>query len=157
MPRRGLLWYVLLVVANVLLLAGIINVWWGEDSPPAGRSAQHGPQVPKVPTLRDSQSLEAFQVIAARSLFAPDRHGPLAGGPTPKGQAGLEGSRLMGVIIVGQDKAALIARSGPGAAPQQVEIVHLGEQLGPDQVVEISSDTVTFQGKSGKRTLTFPE
>jgi hypothetical protein len=72
----------------------------------------------------------------------------------------------MGVIIVGDQRAALIARAGglapgapgaPGAPPQQVEVVRLGEQLGNDTVMEISSDTVTFQGKSGKRTLGFPE
>jgi hypothetical protein len=163
--RRGILWYVLLALLNGLLLVGIVNIWWGEGSAPGSGRARQGPEAPKAPALRDSQPLEAFQVIAARNLFSPDRSGP-AGGAAGKGVAGLEGSRLMGVIIVGDQRAALIARAGglapgapgaPGAPPQQVEVVRLGEQLGNDTVMEISSDTVTFQGKSGKRTLGFPE
>jgi hypothetical protein len=161
MRRHGILWYVLLLLVNGLLLVGIVNIWWGEESAPSNGRARQGPETPKAPALRDSQPLEVFQVIAARSLFSPDRSGPEAG--AGKGAAGLEGGHLMGVIIVGDQRAALIARAGgpapgaPGAPPRQVDVVRLGEQLGNDTVVEISTDTVTVQGKSGKRTLGFPQ
>jgi hypothetical protein len=162
--RRGFLWTLLLLAANGLLLVGIIQVWWGEGSVPAPAGTRTALEVPQTPILRDQQPLNAFRVIAAKNLFSQDRTGPDPGEPSAKGNASLEGRRLLGIIIIGEEKAAMIGGPGgsggparpPGRQPQ-VEVVRLGEQWGGFQVVEISTEAVVFQGKDGKKTLNFPE
>ena len=157
--RRGLLWTLLLVAVNGLLLVGIVQVWWGEESVPAGAGTRPALEVPKAPILRDQQALSAFRVISAKNLFSQDRTGPDPGKPAAQGQPSLEGRRLLGVIIIGEEKAALIGGQpgGPAARQPQVEVVRLGEQWGGFQVAEISSEAVVFQGKDGKKTLNFPD
>jgi hypothetical protein len=155
MWRRGLIWYLLLAVVNGLLLVGIVNVWWGEELAPETARSRQGLEVPKAPILRDRQPLTAFQVISTKNLFSPERTGPEAG-VAKKGQGSLEGGSLLGVIIVGEERAALIGQPSP-RGPQQVQVVRLGEQFGGFQVLEITSEGVVFQGKAGKKTLGFPE
>lgn len=153
---RGFLWCLLLVVVNGLLLAGIVNIWWGEEAAPAGARSRPGPEVPRAPMLRDNQPLTAFRVVSAKNLFSQERTGPEGLGDGKKGSGSLEGGRLLGIIIVGEEKAALIGQSAPRGV-QQVQVVRLGEQFGGYQVIEISSEAVVFQGQTGKQTLNFPE
>ncbi len=152
--RRGLLWYVLLGAANLLVLVGLVNVWWGEEALPGAGLSRQGLEVPKVPSLRDSQPLEAFQVIATKNLFSPERSAPE--GLDRKGQGSLEGGSLLGIIIVGEERAALISQPSPRGQPQ-VQTVRLGEQFGSFQVLDITIDSVIFKGKTGKKVLSFPE
>jgi hypothetical protein len=162
--RRGInFWHILLVAANCLLLVAIIQVWWGGGESPALSRSGKGPEVPKTPILRDAQSLNAFRVIQAKNLFSQDRSGPDSEVQTAK-QDTLEGRKLLGTIIIGNERAAMIGGGGggqpPGRAPQQppqIEVVRLGEEWGGFKVVEISSDGVVFQGKDGRKTLNFPE
>jgi hypothetical protein len=160
--RRGLnFWHILLAVVNCLLLVAIVQVWWGGGEGPTLSQSGKGPQVPKPPILRDTQTLSAFRVVSSKNLFSQDRTGPDPGMKTAK-QDTLEGRKLLGTIIIGNDKAAMIG-GGPARARSQkqtqveVEVVRLGEDWGGFKVVEISSDGVVFQGKDGKKTLNFPE
>lgn len=164
MGRRGLLWHLLLLLANGLVLWGIVHLWWGEAGAPAVSRAP-GPEVPRTPLLRDTQPLAAFRVVSMKNLFSQDRTGPdLTGGAGGKTQASLEGRRLLGVIIIGDDRAALIGRTAPPGRPGQkdpkateVEVVHQGEEWEGFKVVEISNEAVVFQGKEGRKTLNFPD
>jgi len=166
--RRGLLWTLLLVLVNGLLLLGVVQVWWGEDALPTPTGPRAGLEVPRPPILRDQQPLNAFRAVAAKNLFSQDRSGPDPGQPAAKGQAtSLEGRKLLGIIIIGDEKAALIggqAPSGPGRPPMaqaagqaHVDVVRQGEDWGGFKVVEISTEAVVFQGKDGKKTLNFPD
>ena len=117
--RRGInFWHILLVAANCLLLAAIIQVWWGGGEGPAQSRTAKGPEVPKTPILRDTQPLSAFRVVAAKNLFSQDRTGPDQEGPTAK-QDTLEGRKLLGTIIIGNERAAMIGgRPAPARGPQ---------------------------------------
>ncbi|MBM4274924.1 MAG: hypothetical protein FJ134_10770 [Deltaproteobacteria bacterium] len=164
MGRRGLLWHLLLLLANGLVLWGIIHIWWGETGAPE-ISRTPGPEVPRTPLLRDTQPLTAFRVVSMKNLFSQDRTGPdLTGGPGGKTEASLEGRHLLGIIIIGDDRAALIGKTAPagrpspaGAKPAEVDVVHQGEVWQGFKVVEISNEAVVFQGKEGRRTLNFPD
>jgi hypothetical protein len=144
---------------NCLLLAAIIQVWWGSGESPSLSRAGKGPQMPKTPMLRDTQPLNAFRVVAAKDLFSQERSGPEPGLPGAAKQDNLEGRKLLGTIIIGNERAAMIGgpTPGKGAKASDVEVVRLGEELGGFKVVEISSEGVVFLGKAGKKTLNFPE
>lgn len=118
-----------------------------------------GPKVPQTPILRDQQPLNAFRVVAAKNLFSQDRAGPESETPTAKAQDTLEGRQLLGTIIIGQERAALITgkEKKPGRQEPEVEVVRLGEEWDGFKVVDISNEAVTFQDKKGKKTLNFPE
>lgn len=158
--QRGFFWNILLLGLCGLLLLGIVHVWWGEELPTEKSRSGKGLGVPAVPLLRDDQPLSAYNVVASKNLFSQDRRGPEPGAPAPKVQATLEGRRLLGTIIVGTDRAALISQAPPRGQvgkTAQIEVVHQGEEWGGFTVLEISSESVVFQNKDGKKTLTFPE
>jgi hypothetical protein len=166
--RRGFnLVHIILLVANCLLLVAIFHVWWGEEAVPLKSHSGKGPEVPRTPMLRDQQGLNAFRIVSTKNLFSQDRTGPDLGGTTAKAPSTLEGKKLLGTMIIGEEHVALIGstkktgpiRPGlpvkPGTA--EVDVVHLGEQWEGFKVVEISSEAVIFQSKEGKKTLNFPE
>jgi hypothetical protein len=146
-----------LLIGIALLLLAFGNTWWGGASAPSRPRSAKGPEVPSAPILRDQQPLGSFAVVAAKNLFSQDRTGPSLG-PT-KGQNNLEGRQLLGIMIIGDTRAALIGgKTGPRAKGEtDVEVVYLGEEWGGFKVVEISNDAIIFQGKDGRRTLNFPE
>jgi hypothetical protein len=167
MGRRGLLWHLLLLLANGLVLWGVVHIWWGEESTPVASRAP-SPEMPKTPLLRDDKPLLAFREVSTKNLFAQDRTGPdLTGSPSAKTKSSLEGRNLLGVIIVGNDRAALIGRTGSrggrvplgGAksADVDIDVVRQGEEWEGYKVVEISNEAVVFQGKEGRQTLNFPD
>ncbi len=159
--RRGYnLWHIILLVVNCLLLLGVVSIWWGENGAPVASRPGRGPQLPKPPALRDQQPISAFNVVAAKDLFSQDRHAPATEQPA-KVQASLEGRQLLGTMIIGSDRIALISVK-PGAAGRarseaQVDVVHQGEEWEGFKILEISSEGVVLQGKDGKKTLNFPE
>ena len=158
--RRGFnLWHILLLVVNCLLLLAIVHIWWGEDGAQAPTRPGKGPEVPKAPLLRDQQPLSAFRVVAAKDLFNQDRKGPETDQPV-KAQASLEGRKLLGTMIIGSEKVALISGKATGARGQkapEIEVVRQGEEWDGFKVLEISVEAVILQGKDGKQTLNFPE
>ena len=154
--RRSLWWQLLLLAGSCLLLVGISRVWFVNGLAPTASLSRKGPQVPKVTPLRDQRPLRAFAVVASQDLFRQDRRGPTT--KTAKPQASLEGHTLLGTIIIGQEKAALISvKKGRGRHHPEVQVVRLGEEWEGFKVVEISNETVVLEGKKGKKTLNFPE
>ncbi|MCJ7819514.1 MAG: hypothetical protein MUP25_06825 [Syntrophales bacterium] len=148
---------------NLLLLAGvafvlvaIIHIWWGGDMPFQGPAAK-GPEMPKAPILRDQQPLSAFSPVVAKNLFSQARSNPTA--PVAKVQDSLEGRQLLGTMIIGETKAAIIGGKpqGGGKGTPDVEAVYLGEEWNGFKVLEIFNDSVTFLNKDGRKTLKFPE
>jgi len=151
MGRENLLWLGGLVLANLLVLAGIAHVWFGSgDAGPVARP-QEQLALPKAKPLRSMEVLETFNLVVVKDLFNPERSGSAA---TAKG-LGLEDAVLLGTVIVGQEKAVLIGQKGP-KGKQEVQVLRLGEQWRDFRLVEIGKDEVILQGKEGKRTLTFP-
>ena len=160
--RRGFkLWHIILVAVNCLLLLGIVHVWWDENGVPVASRPGRGPELPKAPALRDQQPLSAFRVVQAKDLFSQDRTGPEAE-QTVKAETSLEGRQLMGTMIIGSERVALISGKptptrGLPAVGVQVDVVHQGEDYEGFRVLEITSEAVILQGKDGKKTLNFPE
>ena len=156
--RRSLWWQLLLLAGSCLLLVGIFRVWFVNGLTPTTSLSRKGPAVPKVTPLRDQRPLSAFAVVASQDLFSQNRRGPTT--KTAKPQASLEGRILLGTIIIGQEKAALISMKkarGRGRHHPEVQVVRLGEEWEGLKVVEISNETVVLEGKNGKKTLNFPE
>jgi hypothetical protein len=167
--RRGFnLVHIILLVANCLLLVAIFHVWWGDEAAPVKSRSSKGPEVPRTPVLRDQQALNAFRIVSTKNLFSQDRTGPDLGGAVAKAPSSLEGKKLLGTMIIGEERVALIGSAkksvGPirpgrpvGPAAPEIDVVHLGEQWEGFKVVDISSEAVIFQSKEGKQTLNFPE
>jgi hypothetical protein len=150
------IWNILLFGGTCLLLFGIYSTWWGVEQATHSR-AHKGPKVPAAPILRDQQPLSAFEVIVQKDLFSLDRQGPTN---TPvKTNDALEGRQLLGIIIIGDTRAAIIAaKPAPGAKKEgSVEVVYLGEQWNDFKIEAITKESVVFQSKDGRKTLTFPE
>jgi hypothetical protein len=158
MRRRDLnIWNVLLLVGIGLLLLGTINIWWSTTGPQTQSRAGKEPAVPTAPILRDRQPLSAFAVVATKNLFSQDRTGPNPGAGSGKARETLEGRHLLGTIIIGDKKAALVSGEAAKPGATGVEVIFLGEQWGGFKVVDISNTGVIFQGKDGRKTLAFPE
>ncbi|MBW1917297.1 MAG: hypothetical protein JRI57_04640 [Deltaproteobacteria bacterium] len=153
--RQGRIWDILLLVANALLLGAIIGVWSGETTLPVKANAKAGVAVPQVPVLADKQPLSAFQIVQTKDLFSPQRMAFHLCPDPSKGQATLEGGKLQGIIIIGQEKAAIISSPDSRGRPQ-VQVVRQGEEWRGFKVVEICTEAVLFQGKGISKTLTFP-
>jgi hypothetical protein len=160
--RRGFkLWHVILVAVNCLLLLAIVNIWWGGTAGPVASRPGKGPKLPQNPMARDHEPLSAFRVVAAKDLFSQDRTGPVE--QSTKAQPTLEGRELMGIMVIGSDRMALISSKAapapghPAAHAAQVDVVRQGEDYEGFKVVEITSDAVVLQDKEGKKTLNFPE
>jgi hypothetical protein len=151
------IWKILLVGGTCLLLMGIYATWWGPGQATSRSSAAKGPLVPTAPILRDQKPLAAFELVAGKNLFSQDRIGPRQG--QAKSQNILEGYQLLGTIIVGDTRAALIGPKMPQRDKKgaEVEVVYLGEQWNGFKAMEISIESVVFQAKDGQKTLTFPE
>ncbi|MFI5331815.1 MAG: hypothetical protein ACHQ2F_12410 [Desulfobaccales bacterium] len=157
--RRGFkLWHIILVAVNCLLLLAIVNIWWGGTAGPVAARPGKGPELPQTPMLRDQQPLSAFRVVAVKDLFSQDRAGP--GEQPATAQATLEGRQLMGIMVIGSERFALISnktKSAPKQQEAQVDVVRQGEDYEGFKVVEITSEAVVLQDKEGKKTLNFPE
>jgi hypothetical protein len=145
----------LLLAGIALLLAAVVRIWWGGGEVPFRSPAAQGPEVPKAPVLRDQQPLTAFKSVVAQNLFSQDRNAPA--GEVAKVQDSLEGRQLLGTMIIGVTRAAIIGGKASGKGAPEVEAVYLGEEWHGLKVLEISHDSVTFTGKDGPKTLKFPD
>jgi hypothetical protein len=152
MGRKNLIWLGGLALANLLVLASIAQVWFGPREAQKGARDRDQLALPQPKTLRSKEALDSFNVVVAKDLFSPDRSG---GEMSPaKGQT-LEDGLLLGTIIVGDEKAVLIGQTG-AKGKQKIQVLRQGEQWRGFRLVEITKDGVIFQGKEGKRSLTFP-
>jgi hypothetical protein len=147
----------LLLAGIAFLLVAIIHIWWDGESMAFRSPSAKGPEVPMAPILRDQQPLSAFGTVSGKNLFSQDRSGPALG--PGKVQSSLEGHHLLGTMIIGDTRAALIGGKTParGKVKQEVDVIYLGEEWGGYKLVEISNDSVVFQGKEGRKTINFPE
>ena len=156
--RRELKPVNLLLLAGIaFLLVAIVHIWWGSGDMPFQGPAAKGPEMPTAPILRDQQPLSAFKAVIAQNLFSQDRRDKTVS--TAKVQDSLEGRQLLGTMIIGATKAAIIGGKplGAGKGNPEVEAVYLGEEWNGFKVLEISNDSVTFDSKEGRKTLKFPE
>lgn len=147
----------LLLTSIALLLWATLHIWWGGGILPSRSLSAKGPKVPTAPILREQQPRSAFGIVAAKSLFSQDRSGPgLGPGNVPNS---LEGRNLLGTMIIGDTRAAIIGSKTPGHGKSKpdIEVIYLGEEWGGYKLVAISNDSVVFQGKDGRKTLNFPE
>ena len=71
-----------------------------------------GLQVPTAPIIRDQQPLSAFKMVATKNLFSQDRSDPTA--DIAKVQNSLEGFELLGVLILGDTRVAIIGGKPKG-------------------------------------------
>jgi hypothetical protein len=147
----------LLLAGIAFLLVAIIRIWWDGESLAFRSPSAKGPEVPMAPLLRDQQPLSAFGTVSAKNLFSQDRSGPALG--PGKVQNNLEGHHLVGTMIIGDTRVALIGGKAPmrGKGKVEVEVIYLGQEWGGYKLVEISNDAVVFQGKEGRKTINFPE
>lgn len=149
---------IVLITLNLLAIFGILNVWWDNGEPASPPQARKALDIPVAPMLRNQQGLNEFRDVAARSLFSPDRTGPEVTGVARQGQGSIEGKLLLGTIIIGSQKVALIG--GPPVGRQRetnVEAIKLGDEWEGFKVVDINRGAVVFQNKNGATTLQFPE
>ena len=147
---------ILLLAGIAFLLVAIIRIWWGGGDMPFQGPAAKGPEMPRAPVLRDQQPLSAFRNVAAKSLFSKTRSEPTVA--VAKVQDSLEGRQLLGTMVIGATRVAIIGGKAPGAkGAAEVEAVYVGEEWNGFKVLEISNDSVTFHGKDGQKTLKFPE
>jgi hypothetical protein len=147
----------LLLAGVVFLLVAIIQIWWGGGAVPFQGPAAKGPEMPKAPILRDQQPLSAFKTVTDKNLFSQARSTSTAA--VAKVQDSLEGRQLLGTMVIGETKAAIIGGKplGPGRNAAEVEAVFLGEEWNGFKILEITNDSVTFLNKDGQKTLKFPE
>ena len=156
--RRELKPMNLLLLAGIaFLLVAIIHIWLGGGDMPFQGPAAKGPEMPKAPILRDQQPLTAFRTVTDKNLFSQARSAPTVG--VAKVQDSLEGRQLLGTMVIGETKAAIIGGKplGGGQGKSEIEAVYLGEEWNGFKVLEIANDSVTFLGKDGRKTLKFPE
>ena len=147
---------ILLLAGIAFLLVAIIRIWWGGGDMPFQGPAAKGPEMPTAPILRDRQPLSAFKTVAAKSLFSKTRSEPTVA--VAKVQDSLEGRQLLGTMVIGATRVAIIGGKAPGAkGAAEVEAVYVGEEWNGFKVFEIANDSVTFLGKEGRKTLKFPE
>lgn len=150
MLRLNVLVLAALWCLNLLLAVAVGRVWFGEEEgPPEPRGRVN---VPQVQPLKPREPQERFQVVVAKDLFSPEREGT-AHTPTLK-LAGTEDLQLVGTLIIGAERAALIAQGPKGR--QKIQVVKEGEEWQGLRLVEIGKDTVVLEGKEGRRTLGFP-
>ncbi len=150
MGRLNFLLLAGLLLLNLLLVAAVGRVWFGGEEAP--QEARGRVALPQVQPLKTREPQERFQVVVAKDLFSPERQGGAAAGPVRL--AGTEDFQLLGTLIVGADRAALIAQGPKGR--QKIQVVREGEQWQGVRLVEISKDAVVLEGKDGRRTLGFP-
>jgi hypothetical protein len=152
MGRKNLIWLGALALVNLLILAGIAQVWFGQKADGPGVRDRDGLALPQAKPLRSKEVLDNFNVVVAKNLFSEERRGPEAVGE--KGP-GLEDGVLLGTIIVGEERAVLIGQPGP-RGQQTVQVLRQGEQWRGFRLLEIAKDEVIFEGDEGKRSLAFP-
>lgn len=157
MWRRNLLWILLLVSLNLLMILQIAQIWW-----PAMKrmeaTTRPAPPPPTAVSLPEVQPLSAYKSIVEKNLFSSLRQE--TGKPAVAAKAGEPQVKmtLVGTIIIGSQRAALISTESPGKGKGgTVEILRPGETWQDYQVLEVKASEVTLTQDGKKITLGFPE
>lgn len=149
--RRGWWWRLVPLALSALLLLAIVNLWWGRETAVTKPQSNDALNIPKPPVTAARSPLSAYQVVIQQDLFNPSRQGEEGAAPG-QAQANLEGGKLLGTIIIGSVRAALIAESSP-ATSSKIHVIRPGERWGSFDIVEISDGLVVIKGKEGNKTL----
>lgn len=147
--RRGWWWRLVPLALSAVLLLAIVNVWWGGETALTESPADKGLKIPKPPGTGAKSPLSAYQVVVQQNLFDPSRQGEEAAGKTP---ASLEAGKLLGTIIIGPEKAALITGSSPRPS-SEIHVIRPGERWGSLDILEINDGIVEIRDKEGKKVL----
>lgn len=158
MLHRGIVWHIILVGVNVLLLVWIVQIWWNPEGALTPAPAAKKVALPSPPLARDMQPVTAFKVITAKNLFTSWRKEPTKTEAAKPAKDELEKGYLIGTIIVGNGRAALVGLKEQGARkPDQVQVVRVGETWQGYKITEITLKGIVLVGEGGTKTLNFPE
>lgn len=157
MWRRHLLWTLLLLGLNLFLIFHLIQSWWPAMTQPE-LTARPAPSPPAAISLPEVQPLAAYKVIVEKNLFSSLRQEtdkPVVAAKAGEPQVKMT---LVGTIIIGSQRAALISTESPGKGKGgAVEILRPGETWQDYQVLEVKASEVTLAQNGKKITLSFPE
>jgi hypothetical protein len=156
MGKPSLLWQVILAALNLLVLLGIIQVWWSDGSISKPAPAQKTEVAPLDLPRRDSQPKTAYQIVATKNLFSVHRRAAIKVEAEQPQKNDFDNNILQGIIVVGPGRVAIVTTKDAKPAGK-VEIIRPGETWHGYQVLEIGPETVTFQSKEGIKTMIFPE
>ena len=156
MGKPSLLWQVILAVLNLLVLLGIIQVWWNDSDMPKQGPAQKTERAQLELPRRDSKSKSAYQIVATKNLFSSQRRATVKKVAEQPQKYDFDKNILQGIIVVGEGRVAIVA-SKDAQPTGKVEIIRPGETWHDYKVLEIGPETVTFQSKEGLKTMVFPE
>jgi len=158
MLHRGIIWHIILLGVNFLLLLWIFQIWWNPEGALSPDASPKKLALPPTPLSRDMQPLTAFKVIAAKNLFTSSRREAVKAEASKPSKDELEKGYLIGTIIVGDGRAALVGLKEQGAhKPEQVQVVHVGESWQGYKIIEITVKGIVLVGEGGTKTLSFPE
>jgi len=149
--RRGWWWRLVPLALSAVFLLAIVNVWWGGESTVTKSPSNNALNIPKPPGTGAGSPLSAYQVVVRQNLFDPSRQGE-EGAATGKIPVSLEAGKLLGTIIIGPDKAALITGSSPTPSAK-VHVIRPGERWGSLDILGISDGLVEIKDKEGNKTL----
>ena len=156
MGKPSLLWQVILAALNLLVLLGIIQVWWSDGSMPKPGPPQKSEVAALDLPRRDSQPKSAYQIVATKNLFSVQRRATIKTETEQPQKNDFDKNILQGIIVVGPGRVAIVTAKEAKPAGK-VEIIRPGETWHGYKVLEIGPESVTFQSKEGIKTMIFPE
>lgn len=148
--RRNWWWRLVPLALSAILLLAIVNVWWGGETALTKSPSDKDLKIPKPPGTGAKSPLSAYRVVVQQNLFDPSRQGEA--GAAGKAPASLEAGKLLGTIIIGPEKAALITGSSPRPS-SEIHVIRPGERWGSLDILEINDGMVEIKDKEGKKTL----
>lgn len=158
MRWRKLIWPLVLLGINLLLISQVVQLWWTamENLEPAG--GRRPPPPPLAIPQVESQPVTAFQVVSSRNLFSTSRREAAKPAPAAKEGGAGEQALLLGTIIIGQERVALVAAKDKGNVPRgPVEVLRVGESWQGYRIQEIKAEGLVLEREGQTRTLSFPE
>lgn len=134
----------------VMIPSPLSYLAWSGAEPPQVR-------MPNIPKLREPAKIEAYASIAARPLFNADRKpDPLPPPPEPPKPkivlADLNQFKLVGVIVSGESRIALVRRAGTSTLTLRV-----GDTLDGWKVEKIDAQGVGLSGGDRQDSLKIPQ
>ena len=109
MGKPSLLWQVILAALNLLVLLGIIQVWWSDSSMPKPGPPQKTEDCGQLDLpRRDSQPKSTYQIVATKNLFSVQRRATVKTETEQPQKNDFDKNILQGIIVVGQGRVAIV-------------------------------------------------